>query len=288
MPVFKNEPFSLKTWLSLNGYKSRYPDNPTGYAVKFTHKFIRVMYRYIFSKIESLFIIQPHLDSPLKTKAKLFIRCFFLLLLVRVAGALAISISNLLGLKEVLTVIGHKSKLSDFYTEELSLFLLIILFPVLEELAFRGWFTGKKILAGVSLTVTCFYLFYILLFRWFDGGFGLTLNEKIAVIAFALVLSSIFIFRRIDKIMDIISKRNSLLILISVCAFASIHILNYSGQGFGIRHLLALAVIILPHFFSGYIYTYLRINNGLHWSVALHVVNNSLILIPTLLGKDTF
>jgi membrane protease YdiL (CAAX protease family) len=234
-----------------------------------------------------LFNIRPVGQILLKEKFVLFLKCFGWSLLIKLGGGLAIAVATLAGLRDVTLVLEANGKLSEYYSEETSLFLAILLFPILEEMAFRGWLTKHRVLIAFSLTTTAFYLLYIVVYRCISLLFELEKSVKVACVGVPLLFVSVLIYQRKDQLRDAIERNWSRLIAISIFSFSAIHALNFNIQEFSIPVIASLCVILLPYPFSAYLYTYLRIRNGLLWSMALHVLNNLITAIPVFMGHNT-
>ena len=139
---------------------------------------------------------------------------------------------------------------------------------------------------SISLTALVFYFLYILIYR------GLRLTDVIpyqnifqkSFILILLIWSFYFFYTKAGLIQEIIESNFKILVFISLLAFSAIHILNYNFKEFNLAIMLASVVLVLPHFFTGYILTFVRIKNGLIWSIALHGLNNSLVLVAVLFG----
>lgn len=151
-------------------------------------------------------------------------------------------------------------------------FTVVIFAPLMEEIAFRGWMSGKPghvlalvmILGGGAAAA---------MMAVGSTGEAATLRAGLAVIA-AIVLAVISIFvLRGRPAMRWFSGMFPALFWLSTIAFASIHLFNYE-EG----NLLPLLPLVLPQFILGTILAYMRVNYGLWTCIVLHAIHNGLII----------
>lgn len=229
----------------------------------------------------SLFIISPDPEKSFRSKAYLLFKFFLLSQLFKVIGVLFTTIAIKAGLKDVSILMAGQSKSTDYYL------LMIVIYPILEEFAFRGWFSKYKLLISISLTTLLFYLSYIIIFRSLSDILPFSDIQKEIAIAIILCSGFFIFFKKILTIQNFIERRHSSLIFLSIMSFTAIHIMNYNFSAFSFLKFLAIIIVMLPYPFRAYLLTYIRIKAGLPWSIALHILNNSFILIPVLMGhKD--
>jgi hypothetical protein len=164
-----------------------------------------------------------------------------------------------------------------------SLLLIIVVVPALEEFAFRGWFTNSILMMLISLTLLSYYFFNAIIKLTYPL---LDKPLKIWLIAFLLICSFSFFFKNRYKLFPLIETNKFIAILLSISLFTLIHTFNYKIKEVNIGTLAGLSLILLPMSFAAYLLTYIRIKNGLVWSYALHVLNNSLILFPAIFGSE--
>lgn len=137
--------------------------------------------------------------------------------------------------------------------------LLLVIGPIVEELAFRGWLHGSKVRKWLSVTVSAFMV---------GAALGLTWG-----ITYAIVMILVLLFQSEKSAFSTIIP-----IVISSAAFALIHSENFTGV-FGI------AVGVLSKFGFSIVVCCLVHNWGLWTSIIIHILNNAiaLILIQTLM-----
>ena len=144
---------------------------------------------------------------------------------------------------------------------------ILVIAPIGEEIAFRGWLTGRvrDVLASIV----------------FIGGMGATAwlgasdvsgasIWSIAVLIVALGLT-IILFRtaRQRPAMRWFARLFPLFFWFSTLAFACVHLLNFEEGA-----LFVLLPLVLPQFVLGALLGYLRVTYGLGASIALHALHN--------------
>lgn len=226
---------------------------------------------------------QNHLSTS--QKIKLVAICFLLNIVVKILSVLIISFLKVAGYSFVLDLFLENKKMTDHYSATVSVLLLVIIYPLMEELGFRGWFSKNKWKLSVSITMFTFYFIHILLFYVIQNEF---LNGKIAIYTInVLVLCFIFFIslKHYLKIKDWIEIHRKELSIISILTFSSIHAFNYNIDFSNKNHLIAIIFILLPYPIYAFLFLYVRIKAGLGWSYLLHVMGNSFVLIPVLIGE---
>ena len=135
-----------------------------------------------------------------------------------------------------------------------------LLGPIMEELVFRSWGNGKMWTGITSIILMALFIH--------SAGWWLSLITLVCGVF-------IIIYFRDDR-----KKKLFSLMMLSSILFAIAHAGNYNGEG----HWFMMFVSVLHKFGFGLVASYLVINYSLFWSMVLHVVNNSLLTIPFLLG----
>lgn len=129
--------------------------------------------------------------------------------------------------------------------------------PVLEELSFRLWGNGKNWTGIVSV---------ILMALW-----CLNVSWWFSLIALFAGVAILVVFRE-DK-----TKRLFVLMLFSSVLFAVAHMGNYDGNWF------VMLIGVIHKFGFGLLASYLVVNHNILWSMVLHVINNSIVVLPLVL-----
>ncbi|WP_138994725.1 CPBP family glutamic-type intramembrane protease [Larkinella sp. C7] len=168
----------------------------------------------------------------------------------------------------------------DDLLKEIGLFygviLITILMPIFEELAFRLFLKPSGFTIAISVALLLFYftgdVYYI------DG-----ISYYLRILACLIVF---LIIRRFDKkVVEIYSSvRPSGWIIVSSVIFSLSHLGNFDPINYPVWYLYP--IYVLPQFFMGLIASTIRINNGLIWSVLLHILINGSVVWPKLITQD--
>jgi len=207
-----------------------------------------------------------------------FKRSIFLILSIKIchSAMLGLALSN--NIFQIKELVATEISLSTNYGVATSLFLIIILIPILEEVVFRGWLSAEIIVIKWCLPFLFLYsIIFILSIAFKELG-----QIKYLI---GLVIGSIFTllsFKNLQVIKIFIMKNMRLLIGVSIAAFTAIHLFNYQIEHWSLNKIASLAIMALPYPFMAYILTIIRIRKGLAWSAVLHILSNSLIAIPFL------
>lgn len=129
--------------------------------------------------------------------------------------------------------------------------------PIMEEVSFRLWGNGKNWTGIVSV---------ILMALW-----CLNVSWWFSLIALFAGVAILVVFRE-DK-----TKRLFVLMLFSSVLFAVAHMGNYDGNWF------VMLIGVIHKFGFGLLASYLVVNHNILWSMVLHVINNSIVVLPLVL-----
>jgi membrane protease YdiL (CAAX protease family) len=211
-----------------------------------------------------------------KEKLRLLGRSLLLILLIRAVFAVFILIEQLLNLDYIEKLLDSDTSLVDLYGLPVALLLIIVVGPVVEEFSFRGWFSEIDLLVFCSLTIAVFY-FTLIAFNILLPGYGYT---KYLIVALVSLVPGYLIWIKKEKITRIIAVNKKPLIMVSVVCFAIVHALNFEINSGDWREWTALTTILLPYMASAVVLTRLRIKAGLAWSISLHIISNSFVILP--------
>ena len=158
-----------------------------------------------------------------------------------------------------------------FYKNKWFLYLIpCLLVPLVEELSCRLFLKKSLINSYISLSLITFIL--ILLFQ----------NRKIYTLdwyvlntlVFSFVIwTSLFSFK---KYLANIKIADRTIFYASAVLFSLLHLSNYSFQ---INELPKYLFLIIPQFFSGLLYGYIRITNGMIYSILSHSIHNTILML---------
>ena len=210
------------------------------------------------------FIINPNLDQSYeKANVLVFILIITSILIFDVFFILGISLFNFEN-------INTSTEGLEFYKNKWFLFLIpCLLVPITEELSCRLFLKKSLINSYISLSLITFIL--ILLFQnrkmytldWY------VLNTLI--FSFFIWLS-LFLFQKYFAKIKITDRT---IFYGSAILFSLLHLSNYSFQ---INELPKYLFLIIPQFFSGLLYGYIRVTNGITYSILLHSLHNAIIM----------
>ena len=211
------------------------------------------------------FIINPNLDQGYE-KANVWIFIFIItsILIFDVFFILGISFFNFEN-------INTSSGGLEFYKNKWFLYLIpCLLVPITEELSCRLFLKKSLINSYISLSLITFIL--ILLFQ---GRKIYTLDWYVlnTLIFSFFIWLSLFLFQKYFSKIKITDRT---IFYGSAILFSLLHLSNYSFQ---INELPKYLFLIIPQFFSGLLYGYIRVANGITYSILLHSLHNSILMI---------
>lgn len=156
--------------------------------------------------------------------------------------------------------------------------LSVIVHPIVEELSFR-FFVSKKIKEfsyGLALAIS----FMLVLFLKLYNQINLNYEVGFILILVALALPIGFVVHKMIQHfkLDINLKAT---VVISSLLFSIIHLNIISNQSGIIQY----AIILLPYFLTGFVYSYARITMGLTYCILLHCMNNGFFFLMNVLVK---
>jgi membrane protease YdiL (CAAX protease family) len=149
--------------------------------------------------------------------------------------------------------------------------LTVFILPVVEEIVFRGWMTGKRwqllslgLFPGAVLLAA--FMFGLTRHAAAPLQIGLTALPLLAVAVVLLLLR-----RRSDRA-DWFARQFKWWFWGSALVFGSAHYCNYHTTGW------AVLPVVLPQLWSGLIFGFTRLRFGLLRSIALHCASNAFVL----------
>ena len=211
------------------------------------------------------FIINPNLDQGYE-KANVWIFIFIItsILIFDVFFILGISFFNFEN-------INTSSGGLEFYKNKWFLYLIpCLLVPITEELSCRLFLKKSLINSYISLSLITFIL--ILLFQ----------NRKIYTLDWYVLNTLVFSFIiwmslfSFKKYLANIKIADRTIFYTSAALFSLLHLSNYSFQ---INELPKYLFLIIPQFFSGLLYGYIRIKNGMIYSILSHSIHNTILML---------
>lgn len=229
-----------------------------------------------------LFIRYPNIskeNEALNNKfgLKQLLLFYLMYLQVLLATSIILALSNII-LKQVGVNLLRNALLNNKeITNQLNglqYFILVgVIAPVYEELIFRNYLKLNKNTIAISLAVYVF-IFYgpILPFKSLFIS-GLLLRILFSIIAFILVETLI----KGRWIIVIKKKYFRYVFYFSILIFGFYHIFNFSPINLII--LLFSPILVIPQLFAAVLFGYIRIKNGIKWSIGLHILINVVAIL---------
>lgn len=153
--------------------------------------------------------------------------------------------------------------------------LMVVFAPLLEEVLFRSWLTGRP----AAWTVIKYGVAAAALTGLAVGFAGPLAGVAVAIVLLALAGREYW-QRRGRATAAWYIRRFPYFYFGSALAFSAAHLLNYGEDGGGLPTLM-----VVPQFVGGLILGYARVTYGLWASVAMHAAFNGLLVLLVLLGE---
>lgn len=150
---------------------------------------------------------------------------------------------------------------------------VVLLAPVAEELAFRGWLTGRVravwlvfcgVLAAVFLAMVSFHVYEV--------------PASFAVLGMGLVAPAGWWWLRGRGVVPGFERAFPVLVWLSIVVFGLSHLSNYP------RFSWALLPMVLPQVWAGMTLSYTRMRIGIFGSMLIHATANGISVSLALLG----
>jgi membrane protease YdiL (CAAX protease family) len=159
----------------------------------------------------------------------------------------------------------------DKFPKELLLPIVVIVAPILEEIAFRGWQTGRpRVLPGV---ISALLLLLLAVAGPTLGLVTVPVGVRIAIVVAIVLLGPVgwFVLRRRGTPRWYL-RAYPLVFYGVALVFAGVHLLNYAQFS-----LLAIP-LVLPQLWAGLTLAFVRMRLGLVASIAVHMASNGAAL----------
>lgn len=230
------------------------------------------MISYIKNLFYFYFVPSKERTTPFSLRYKTSSVFVFLLVQYIFAGVI-IYFRQYLVLKNILSPLQYTKGMSVIVN---SLFISVLLAPLVEEVVFRLWIIYNKINVSISAAYVLLWLTgMIFQIHWFR-----TFTFKILyVLLFILIFSALFLLLKKyenQKIKIFWEKNQKMFIIISCILFGAIHIGNFTSS---IHSILYYFTTFTPYIFFGFILCYMRIRMGFWTSFSTHILNNFILLI---------
>lgn len=167
------------------------------------------------------------------------------------------------------------------YTTLLGFSSSLLLSVIIEEIIFR-----KPLNLIKKNVIFCFILFYLIFILQVFINPNLTSFDSI-VKAIVLITITVFLILKKQEFYENIKKYYWVYFYIITITFGIIHIGNFYDML--PKNLIGLSIIfVLPQTLLGFFTGYIRLKNGIIWSIAMHIIFNTPAFIMTALSNPNF
>ena len=193
--------------------------------------------------------------------------------------ALDLSVMGTLILLAIIAISGGfvppSNALAELDWNMLTIIGVVVLAPVLEELFFRSWLSGRPgALVSLPLAIAGIAAFQALNGQSTLLAAGILIGAVLAAVIAAVMLRKKPAYRWFASLFPA-------LFWLSTAAFALVHLLNYTEGS-----LAMLLPLVIPQFISGSIFGFARVQYGLWSSIVLHMLHNgALVLVVVTASK---
>jgi hypothetical protein len=229
-----------------------------------------------------LFLLNPKFvvhELPFLEKYKNLKTAFFLnVRMLLVWGIILAFISLVFSMMEVSSPFSILSQRFRSLKElpKLNVFLFaVVLAPLIEELTFRGFLVFTRFMVGLSAGAFTYSFGQVLLHPYLSRYF-------IIVTAFVVLCITLLVLKEDRLKISLRSKR--WLLYFSCTLFALVHISNYDMSNLSVGATLLLLFAVIPQGVTGICLSYVRLKNGILWSMSYHSIFNLFCITPFLLS----
>ena len=154
----------------------------------------------------------------------------------------------------------------------------IFLVPFLEEIAFRGFMNLRKIYVAMSIAFFSYILLRIFAPFLSDEPHSRILSVIAASIIFIIAFTSLN-----ESALQYLKDNFKAVFYVSNILFVMMHISNYNVQEMSFMNYLFFPIALLPQTIASINLSYIRVRNGLVWSILFHSFYNSIFYLPLLI-----
>ncbi len=154
--------------------------------------------------------------------------------------------------------------------------LVVIIAPVVEEVLFRSWLSGRPGAITSVIVLVGGVSFFLIINRNVNAGIEQGL-EFLAVAVIAFIIA--FVFRK-RRPMGWFQTLFPVFFWLSTLVFALAHLLNFK-----VGTTVLVWLLVIPQFITGAILAYLRVSYGLWSCILLHGIHNAIFVTIFLLTK---
>lgn len=168
-----------------------------------------------------------------------------------------------------------KSNMAERFSPPVLLLLSVLILPLLEEIGFRLSLKFKPLLLTLTLGIITYDIASKAIYHAKLSDIHNHFEERITIVFMIMIIAyPLLSMPRIKKSLELFWKNNFRWILYFFCfGFAWVHIFNYELT---LEHLLLMPIITMDKLVSAMCYGYTRVNYGFIYSLAIHMLNNSI------------
>ena len=226
-------------------------------------------------KLYSLSEIDYRHKYPLIEKIKYFAKGILLYFVLQICALLLMFLVDEFLIKKMgfpsvfKLMIESQKKIKGYY----SIFLVVILGPLVEELIFRLILVPKR----RNIAIFTFVFSFLVLNKTYY------INKIDWLLLVSLVVSGLLSFlvfnllKRNPKIETAIGKRQKIITMVSVVLFGLLHIVNIENLHWELA--LLYPVYALPQIILGYVSSVQRLKLGFIWGLLFHSMNNLMVFL---------
>ena len=226
-------------------------------------------------KFYSLSEIDYRHKYPLIEKIKYFAKGILLYFVLQICALLLMFLVDEFLIKKMgfpsvfKLMIESQKKIKGYY----SIFMVVILGPLVEELIFRLILVPKRRNIAIFTFVFSFLIinktYYFIEIDWL-----LLMSLAVSGLLSFLVFN---LLKRKPEIETAIGKRQKMITMVSVVLFGLAHIANIENLHWELA--LLYPVYVLPQMILGYIFSVQRLKLGFIWGLLFHSMNNLMVFL---------
>ena len=174
------------------------------------------------------------------------------------------------------------ASMAERFSPAVLLFISVLAFPLLEEIAYRLSLKFKPVYLALTLGVIAYYISSKALYHTKLSDVHDHFLERIIFASTTLSMAfPLFSVPKVKQRLETFWLANFRWIFYFFSlTFAWVHILNYELT---LEHILLMPIITLPKLMSAMCYGYVRVQYGFIYCVAIHIINNSIGFIARLI-----
>jgi len=174
---------------------------------------------------------------------------------------------------------GESHKFDDLLEQFNFLYIFIlavIIAPIFEEILFRYYINKPSLFVYGFLTALLFFIVY----ASFSKMIGLYISIPLAFLVIYVISQD----EIVDKLTRVYKDYFPYFFYFGAVLFAYVHIFNFDGSMLWYH----TPLLVFPQFFLALYLGYIRIRNGIQYSIFVHALNNCIPMLIMLLVPESF